>query len=129
MARLWDKGQPLNERILKFTVGEDHKLDERLLKYDVLASIAHTQMLEEQGLLTSLDSKAICGGLKKLHKQHSQGQWSISLEEEDVHGALEARLIELIGPAGGRMHLGRSRNDQVLVALRLYLKDATNTLQ
>ena len=70
-----------------------------------------------------------CGGLKKLHKQHSQGQWSISLEEEDVHGALEARLIELIGPAGGRMHLGRSRNDQVLVALRLYLKDATNTLQ
>ena len=63
MARLWDKGQPLNERILKFTVGEDHKLDERLLKYDVLASIAHTQMLEEQGLLTSLDSKAICGGL------------------------------------------------------------------
>jgi len=129
MARLWDKGQPLDERILKFTVGEDHKLDERLLKYDVLASIAHTQMLEEQGLLTSLDSKAICGGLKKLHKQHSQGQWSISLEEEDVHGALEARLIELIGPAGGRMHLGRSRNDQVLVALRLYLKDATNTLQ
>ena len=110
MARLWDKGQPLNERILKFTVGEDHKLDERLLKYDVLASIAHTQMLEEQGLLTSLDSKAICGGLKKLHKQHSQGQLSISLEEEDVHGALEARLIELIGPAGGRMHLGRSRN-------------------
>ena len=129
MARLWDKGRPLDERILKFTVGEDHQLDERLLKYDVLASIAHTQMLEEQGLLTSLDSKAICDGLKKLHKQHSQGQWSISLEEEDVHGALEARLIELIGPAGGRMHLGRSRNDQVLVALRLYLKDATNTLQ
>ena len=129
MARLWDKGRPLDERILKFTVGEDHQLDERLLKYDVLASIAHTQMLEEQGLLTSLDSKAICDGLKKLHKQHSQGQWSISLEEEDVHGALETRLIELIGPAGGRMHLGRSRNDQVLVALRLYLKDATNTLQ
>ena len=129
MTRLWDKGLPLDERILKFTVGEDHQLDERLLKYDVLASIAHTQMLEEQGLLTSLDSKTICNGLKKLHEQHAQGQWSISLEEEDVHGALEARLIELIGPAGGRMHLGRSRNDQVLVALRLYLKDAANMLQ
>ena len=95
MARLWDKGQPLDERILKFTVGEDHKLDERLLKYDVLASIAHTQMLEEQGLLTSLDSKAICGGLKKLHKQHSQGQWSISLEDEDVHD-FESNLIRTL---------------------------------
>ena len=129
MTRLWDKGLPLDERILKFTVGEDHQLDERLLKYDVLASIAHTQMLEKQGLLTPLDSKAICDGLKKLRQQHAQGQWSISLEEEDVHGALEARLLELIGPAGGRMHLGRSRNDQVLVALRLYLKDAANMLQ
>ena len=129
MTRLWDKGLPLDERILKYTVGEDHKLDERLLKYDVLASIAHTKMLEEQELLTPLDSKAICDGLKKLQEQHTQGKWSISLEEEDVHGALEARLLELIGPAGGRMHLGRSRNDQVLVALRLYLKDAANMLQ
>lgn len=128
MARLWDKGQPLDARILEFTAGEDHRLDERLVAYDVRASIAHAAMLERQGLLTPEDSAAIRAGLEALGAEHEAGEWSISLEDEDAHSALEARLIERIGEAGGRVHLGRSRNDQVLVALRLYLKDAVNEL-
>ena len=124
MARLWDKGLPLDERILRFTAGEDHKLDERLVEYDARASIAHARMLEKQGLLAPADCKAICMGLEALAAAHAAGQWSIELADEDVHSALERRLTERIGAAGGRVHLGRSRNDQVLAALRLYLRDA-----
>lgn len=128
MARLWDKGLPLDERILRFTAGEDHVLDERLVEYDVRASIAHARMLEQQGLLSPEDGAAIRDGLEAIGAEHAAGEWSISLADEDAHGALEARLIERIGDAGGRVHLGRSRNDQVLVALRLYLKDAIDAL-
>jgi len=66
MARLWDKGLPLDERILRFTAGEDHKLDERLVAYDARASIAHARMLEKQKLLSSADCEAICSGLEAL---------------------------------------------------------------
>jgi argininosuccinate lyase len=124
MARLWDKGKPLDRRILEFTAGEDHRLDERLVEYDVRASIAHARMLEAQGLLEPYDCSAIAAGLKDLGKAHARGEWTIELADEDVHTALERRLIENIGEPGGRVHLGRSRNDQVLTALRLYMKDA-----
>ena len=128
MARLWDKGLPLDERILRFTAGEDHVLDARLVEYDVRASIAHARMLEQQGLISAEDGAAIREGLEALAASHAAGEWEIALADEDVHGALEARLIERIGEAGGRVHLGRSRNDQVLAALRLYLKDAVAAL-
>jgi len=124
MARLWDKGLPLDQRILRFTAGEDHVLDERLVPYDVAASIAHARMLERQGLLSATDAQAICDGLQALGEAHAAGEWSISLDDEDCHSALERRLTERIGAAGGRVHLGRSRNDQVLTAMRLYLKEA-----
>jgi argininosuccinate lyase len=128
MARLWDKGLPLDERILRFTAGEDHRLDERLVPYDARASIAHARMLEKQGLLGGADCAAICAGLEVLAASHAAGEWHIELADEDVHSALERRLTERIGDAGGRVHLGRSRNDQVLVALRLYLRDAIEGL-
>jgi argininosuccinate lyase len=128
MPRLWDKGLPLDERILRFTAGEDHALDERLVAYDVRASIAHARMLAAQGLLGAEDCAAISAGLEALGAAHAAGEWSIELADEDAHGALERRLIERIGAAGGRVHLGRSRNDQVLVALRLYLRDAISEL-
>jgi argininosuccinate lyase len=128
MPRLWDKGLPLDERILRFTAGEDHELDERLVRYDARASIAHARMLSRQGLLAATDCAAICDGLEALAAEHAAGGWSIELADEDAHSALERRLTERIGEAGGRVHLGRSRNDQVLVALRLYLRDAIGEL-
>ncbi|MEZ5514869.1 MAG: argininosuccinate lyase [Steroidobacteraceae bacterium] len=128
MARLWDKGAPLDARVLQFTAGEDYSLDQRLVQYDVRASIAHADMLCAQRLLTTDDCKAIRSGLTQLAEQHARGEWQIELADEDGQTALEQRLTKLIGPAGGRVHLGRSRNDQVLAALRLYLRDATSEL-
>ena len=124
MSRLWEKGLPLAQRVLRYTAGEDHQLDARLVNYDVQASIAHAQMLAAQELLSQQDCDSICAGLTELGKQFVAGKWHIRLEDEDVHTALESRLTDLIGEAGGRVHLGRSRNDQVLTALRLYLLDA-----
>ncbi len=128
MKRLWDKGEPLDARILRYTAGEDHRLDARLVPYDVRASIAHARMLNAQQLLSTADLEQIVDGLEKLGIAHAAGEWQISLEEEDCHTALEQRLTQLIGEAGKRVHLGRSRNDQVLTALRLYLKDAADNL-
>ena len=129
MKRLWDKGEPLDERVLRYTVGEDHQLDERLVSYDVRASIAHAAMLCEQQLLTPEDLAAIEQGLKDLDRSHTAGEWRVTLEDEDVHTALERRLTDTIGEAGKRIHLGRSRNDQLLAALRLYLLDAADALE
>ncbi len=123
MSRLWEKGLPLDERILRYTAGEDHRLDARLVPYDVRGSIAHAEMLAATKLISDEDCAAICGGLRDLQRSFEDGDWHISLDDEDVHTALESRLTGNIGAAGGRLHLGRSRNDQVLTALRLYLRD------
>jgi argininosuccinate lyase len=128
MSRLWDKGAPLDERVLRYTAGEDHVLDERLVEYDVRASIAHADMLHAQGLLAAGDATAIRAGLRELGDAHARGEWRIGLEDEDGQTALEKRLTVRIGAAGGRVHLGRSRNDQVLTALRLYMRDALTEL-
>jgi argininosuccinate lyase len=129
MTRLWDKGEPLDERVLRYTAGEDHLLDARLVPYDVRASIAHAEMLRGAGLLSEEDLAAVRTGLAELAAEHLAGDWKIDLADEDVHTALESRLTERIGEAGARIHLGRSRNDQVLAALRLYLKDEVETLR
>ena len=128
MKRLWDKGAPLDERVLHYTAGEDHALDERLVAHDVRASIAHAEMLARQGLLAVPDLEAIRAGLLGLAESHARGEWRIELADEDGQTALERRLTERIGPAGGRIHLGRSRNDQVLAALRLYLLETLDAL-
>ncbi len=128
MTRLWDKGAPLDERVLRYTAGEDYALDERLVPYDIRASIAHAEMLHAQSLLSTQDLEQIRGGLIALAEEHERGLWHIQLAEEDGQSALERRLTERIGAAGGRIHLGRSRNDQVLTALRLYLREAVAQL-
>ena len=128
MTRLWDQGAPLDERVLHYTAGEDYALDERLVRHDVRASIAHAQMLHAQGLLTHGDFTAIRDGLSALAQEHARGAWRIELADEDGQSALERRLTERIGAAGARIHLGRSRNDQVLTAIRLYLREAVAAL-
>jgi argininosuccinate lyase len=129
MTRLWDKGEPLDERILRYTAGEDHALDARLVPYDVRASIAHSEMLHGAGLLAENDLAAVRDRLNALAAEHAAGEWAIELADEDVHTALESRLTARIGDAGARIHLGRSRNDQVLAALRLYLLDEIEALR
>ncbi|MBX3120499.1 MAG: argininosuccinate lyase [Fimbriimonadaceae bacterium] len=123
MPRLWDKGESIDELILSFTVGEDHILDARLVPYDIRASQAHAAMLAECGHLTYDQSDSLCDALMQLGEQHARGEWTIRLDEEDVHTAIENRLVAWLGDLGERIHLGRSRNDQVLAALRLYLRD------
>ena len=129
MTRLWDKGEKLDETVLRYTAGEDHLLDRRLVAYDVRASIAHAEMLHAADYLNDRDYAAIVRGLNELAAEHASGDWAISIEDEDVHTALERRLVARIGEAGQHVHLGRSRNDQVLAALRLYLKDAADQLR
>ena len=128
MSRLWDKGAPLDERVLRYTAGEDHDLDNRLVAYDARASIAHAEMLNAKGLLSTADLDAIRTGLTELAAEHGRGEWRVLLEHEDGQTALETLLTQRIGDAGKRVHLGRSRNDQVLTALRLYLRDVIDAL-
>jgi argininosuccinate lyase len=128
MSRLWDKGVDLDQRVLQYTAGDDYALDERLVKYDVRASIAHAETLHAAGLLDTADLVLIRDALEALAADHAAGNWNIELADEDGQTALEKRLTARIGPAGGRVHLGRSRNDQVLTALRLYLLDAAREL-
>ncbi|HTC44563.1 MAG TPA: argininosuccinate lyase [Steroidobacteraceae bacterium] len=128
MTRLWDKGAPLDARVLAYTAGDDYLLDERLVRYDVQASLAHARMLHDQKLLSAADLSAIATGLDELAQSHGRGEWHIDMADEDGQTALESRLTQKIGEPGARIHLGRSRNDQVLTALRLYLRDATREL-
>jgi argininosuccinate lyase len=129
MTRLWDKGTPLDARVLSFTVGDDYVLDNRLVRYDIQASIAHAEMLETKGLLSAQNLELIRGALTAIGEEHARGIWRISLEQEDCQTAIENLLTMRIGETGGRLHAGRSRNDQVLAALRLYMRDAAEELR
>jgi len=128
MTRLWDKGSSLDAKVLDYTAGDDHTLDNRLVVYDIRASIAHAEMLGEQKLLSPQDVAAIRDALTDIGAEHAQGRWHISLDQEDCQTAIENLLTARIGAAGGRLHAGRSRNDQVLAALRLYMRDAAKGL-
>ena len=129
MTRLWDKGAPLDARVLAYTAGDDYAMDARLVRYDIQASIAHVEMLEVQGLLSAQDLGAIRAALTAIGEEHARGEWRITLEQEDCQTAIENLLTARIGAVGGRVHAGRSRNDQVLAALRLYLRDAVQELR
>jgi argininosuccinate lyase len=128
MTRLWDKGTPLDDRVLAYTAGDDFELDNRLVEYDVRASIAHAEMLHERRLLSDAELAAIRGALTTIGEEHALGKWRITLEQEDCQTAIENLLTARIGSVGGRLHAGRSRNDQVLAALRLYLREAVQAV-
>ncbi len=121
--QLWAKGLPLDEILHRFTVGEDPITDLSLLPYDAEASAAHARMLGETGLLSVVEAKALVAELKSLKASALKGQMVIQPEQEDGHTALEAALTGALGETGKRVHLGRSRNDQVMVALRLLMRD------
>ena len=122
MAKLWDKGYGIEPEIERFTVGEDHVLDLALVRADCLGSAAHATMLAEVGLLSAEERDALLGGLKAVVAEFEKGTQAIRPEQEDVHTAVEECLTDRLGDVGKKLHTGRSRNDQVLLDLRLYGK-------
>ncbi|MCO4771334.1 MAG: argininosuccinate lyase, partial [Deltaproteobacteria bacterium] len=124
MGRLWDKGQPLDALIEAYTVGDDPQLDQRLLPFDVEGSKAHARMLASIEVLDDAELSSLLGALDEALAVWKAGEFTISLSQEDVHTALEQFLTERVGDVGKKVHTGRSRNDQVLVDLALWQRDA-----
>ncbi len=123
MGKLWEKGFKVDKDVISFTVGKDYMLDERLVKYDCLSSIAHTEMLNKMGILTDKERNAIVKVLKEIIKLSEEGKFKILPDEEDCHTKIENYLTKKLGKTGEKIHTARSRNDQVVTALRLYYKD------
>ncbi len=121
--KLWQKKYKLNDKIEKFTVGNDYLLDQKLLKYDVIASTAHVKMLEKIGILTSVESKKLQRQLRQILELDKKGKFQIKLSDEDCHTAIENFLTKKLGTLGKKIHTGRSRNDQSLASIRLYVKE------
>ncbi|MBM1104734.1 argininosuccinate lyase [Aurantibacter crassamenti] len=121
--KLWDKGFSTDKKIDHFTVGNDRELDLHLAKYDVIASRAHAKMLGKIGLLTDKETKALVAELDSLKSRIEKGTFTIEDTFEDMHSKIEYQLILALGDTGKKIHTARSRNDQVLVAMHLYLKD------
>jgi argininosuccinate lyase len=122
-SKLWDKGYRLNEQVEQFTVGEDYLLDQRLVKYDCLASIAHAKTLGRAGVLTEAEVQRLADELNRIVRLDEAGEFAILPGQEDCHTAIENHLTRELGELGQKTHTGRSRNDQVLAALRLYYKE------
>ena len=122
--KLWDKGAPLDKQVGAFTVGEDPALDAQLVTYDCVASKAHARMLAGIGVLDGAELESLLAGLDEIIRVHQAGKFVIRPEDEDCHTAIENFLTERCGEAGKKIHTARSRNDQVLTAMRLYEKNA-----
>lgn len=120
--KLWQKETSTNQQVDNFTVGQDREMDLLLAPFDVLGSLAHTQMLESIGLMTSEDLKQIQAELKNIYQQIQAGNFVIEDHVEDVHSQVEMLLTQKLGEAGKKIHSGRSRNDQVLVDLKLFFR-------
>ena len=122
--KIWQKkGTKVRDHIDQFTVGDDREWDMRLAPYDIIASKAHAQMLGKVGLLTATEADQLTQGLDDLLKDVEKGTFTISEVFEDVHSKIEFELTEKYGDVGKKIHTARSRNDQVLVAMQLFLKD------
>lgn len=120
--KLWQKGYELNREIENFTTGNDYLLDMHLIEYDCLASQAHARMLARIGIIKAEEAEKLVLEIDNLRKLTKAGKFSIKPDQEDCHTAIEVYLTEKTGDIGKKIHTGRSRNDQVLTALRLYSK-------
>ncbi len=120
---LWNKGFEPDKKIEEFTVGNDRKLDLRLAKYDVEGSMAHIRMLETIGLLTREELDKLLEALQEIYVSAENGTFVIEDDVEDVHSQVETLLTRKLGDIGKKIHSGRSRNDQVLVDLKLFMRD------
>ena len=121
--KLWEKNVRENPEVDRFTVGKDREMDLYLSKYDVLGSMAHITMLEHIGLLTNDELQLLLAELRKIYKMADEGKFVIEEGIEDVHSQVELMLTRTLGDVGKKIHSGRSRNDQVLLDLKLFTRD------
>ena len=120
--KLWQKDKASLQEVEKFTVGQDQAMDMFLARFDVLGSLAHIQMLQSISLLTTDELKALSAELKKIYQRIEAGDFVVAQGVEDIHSQVELELTKQLGETGKKIHSGRSRNDQVLVDLKLYLR-------
>ena len=123
MGKLWEKDYRLDELVEAFTVGEDYRTDQKLVNADCVSSLAHGDMLRSIGLLTVEEFTSLKKELIHIIKINGEGKFVIQLSDEDCHTAIENHLTSVLGDVGKKIHTGRSRNDQVIAAVRLYAKD------
>lgn len=126
--KLWQKSYDLNQDIEQFTVGDDRRMDLYLAPYDVLGSLAHIRMLSKVGLLEEEERRALAKSLSQIYQRAIDGDFTIEDGIEDVHSQVEMLLTQELGDMGKKIHSGRSRNDQVLVDLRLFFRAEIETL-
>jgi argininosuccinate lyase len=122
--KLWQKGYSLNEAVENYTVGNDYIIDEKLVYFDCKASIAHATMLFKQGIINEDEKNDLIDSLNEIITLNAKNEFKIEKEQEDCHTAIEVYLTQKLGEAGKKIHTGRSRNDQVITAFRLYEKQA-----
>ena len=127
--KLWDKGYATDSFVEEFTVGRDREMDLYLAEADVLGNMAHMRMLNSIGLISDKDRAALEKGLKKIYAAVRRGEFRIDEGVEDVHSQVEFMLTAECGDAGKRIHTGRSRNDQVMVDIKLFSRSALVALQ
>ena len=126
--KLWEKSVTVNHDVERYTVGRDREMDMYLARYDVLGSLAHIAMLESIGLLTSDELAVLTAELRNIYAEIEAGKFAIEEGIEDVHSEVELLLTQRLGDVGKKIHSGRSRNDQVLVDLRLFTRSAIEQL-
>ena len=129
MATLWNKGTSATQAVDRFTVGNDRVLDLRLARYDVQGSRAHIKMLEKIGLLGADELKSLDAALARIAERIEAGDFVLEPDVEDIHSQVELLLTRELGDLGKKIHSGRSRNDQVLVDLKLFLRDELKTVR
>ena len=122
MSKIWNKGFDADKAVLNFTVGKDRELDLRLAKYDIIGSLAHIKMLVKIGLMKPEEEEILRAELQNILSEVENGNFSLDDDAEDIHSQVESMLINKLGEIGKKIHSGRSRNDQVLVDLKLFLK-------
>lgn len=129
-SKLWQKSKTkLNPLVTDYIISKNLDADNQLVQYDIRGSIAHANMLAKQGLIESEEADKIANTLYELAEKHKLGEFTLEQQNEDIHTAIESYLVATLGDIGKKIHLGRSRNDQVLTAMRLYMKDNLQATQ
>ncbi len=123
MTKLWQKGYQLNDQVERFEAAQNTLLDARLIRHDVWGTLAHIAMLTKIGVLTEVEHNVLKNALRKILEQEAENTFTVELEDEDIHTCVENFLAANTGSVGKKIHMARSRNDQVLVDLRLYGKE------